>query len=164
MVYTSDIMAAPLKFDAERRAAYLLAYERIGEVAPAAAAVGVHRSTIYGTMAKDPDFKEACDVALARLLDKAHATLRKIAIDGVVTKTYDKEGNLVREETKYDTRALLRFLARHDPAWRDKVEVDQTVTGSMEHTHSVQPKDLSRSARSRVRDLLDELPKDASRN
>lgn len=154
----------PYKFDdPDLRSLFLARLREIGEIAPTAAAVGVSRQCVYDTLNRDESFAEACQRAIDELRASAHDTLRKIAIEGVTEKRYDKEGNLVAEITKYDTRALLRFLARHDPSWREGVQVDQKVSAEVTHKR-VDPKDIPKDARNRLRDALASLPEDPSEN
>lgn len=159
-------MGKPLKFDAEKRAAYLLALERSGEVVSASAAAGVSRQCIYDAMNRDPEFREECERALGRLAEKAMATAKMLAIDGVVEPIFDKDGNKIGEKRKYSERLLLRLLERHMPQWRPGI--DQKVEGTMAHSHehTIKPRDLPPRARSRVRELLAELggDEDVSRN
>ncbi len=152
-------MGYPTKFDEEKRGAYLLALERSGEVTAASASVGVCRQTIYQHMHDDDGFRDACERAVGRLIEKAMAVAKTLALEGLVEKFYDpKTGELVREKRTYSERILLKLLARHQPReWGDKVAIDQTVKGDVKVTR-VEPKELTRPARNRVRDLLDELP------
>jgi len=48
VAYTFITMPIPLKFNDEKKAAYLTALEEVGEVSSAAAAVGLHRTTKIG--------------------------------------------------------------------------------------------------------------------
>lgn len=152
----------PLKFDAERQEQFLRLMEDSGEVTACAAAVGVHRQTVYGAMQRDPAFKERVEIARMKLGQKALARAKHLAIDGVLETTYDKDGNVIKERRVYSTRLLLRLMERHFPEWGDKVQIDQTVSGEVEHVHSVKPRDLSRAARMKVRELLAELPDESA--
>jgi len=154
-----DMEAPQIQFDAERKAAFVLAYERTGEKKAAAAAVGVTRQTIYNHLETDPAFREACEAARGRLLESCIATLKKLAIDGVEKTTFDKDGNKVSVTRVYSERMLLAWLKRLErEKWGDKVAVDQTVHATVRNTHEITPAQLDRVQRSRVRDLLDTLP------
>lgn len=147
------------QFDAEAKAAFLEAVRDVGEVAPAAARIGFHRSTVYDHMAKDPDFKAEVDLATETLVDEALVTLKKLAITGVKETRYDKDGNKIAETMRYDTRALLKFLNRHKPReWGDKIEIDAKVEGTVTHAHRVEAKDIPRDARDSLRDALAKMP------
>jgi len=149
--YNPDRMAySSLKFDDERRGAYLLALERSGEVTAASAAVGLSRQTIYATMKADPEFKEACEAAKGRLVEKALAVAKMLAIDGVVDKTYDKDGNLTGERVRYSERLLLRLIERHLPEWGAKLNIEKKV----EHTGSVDISHMTTADKATMRDLL----------
>jgi len=153
------VEAPQTQFDAERKAAFVLAYERTGEKKAAAAAVGVTRQTIYDHLRKDPEFARDVEQARGRLLETLMNRLKHVAVDGVKTTRYDKDGNKISETVTYDVRALLAWLKRLErDKWGDKVAVDQKVRGHVEHDHRVTPKDLPVEARRRMRDLLDALP------
>jgi len=140
----------PTKFDAERRGAYLLALERSGEVVAASAAVGVSRQTVYAAMRTDPEFAEECEAARGRLVERALEVAKKLAIDGVTDKFYDKEGNLISERTRYSERLLLRLLERHLPEWGAKLD----VTKKVEHTGHVDISHLPAEDKRQLRDIL----------
>lgn len=149
-------------FDAERKAAFVLAYERSGEKKAAAAAVGVNRDTVYEHLAKDPEFKADCEAARGRLLETCIKRLKHLAIDGVTKTTYDKDGVVVAVTKIYSERLLLAWLKRLErDKWGDKLRVDQKVSGIVEHRTPITQ--VPREARNRLRDALDALP-DISNN
>lgn len=143
-------MGVPTKFDADRRSLYLTELEKLGEVRPAAARVGIHRDTVYKTMKNDPEFAEACEQALGRKLARAFETFDEVAIEGTIVTHYDKDGNVIKEERKVDTRALLRFIERHERAWRPGLDVDKKVT---EHK-TIDIRNMSAEDKATMRDLL----------
>lgn len=144
-------------FDSEKRGAFLLALERTGEVHAAASAAGVTQSTVWRYRAAHPEFDEECGLALGRLYGTLMGVAKLVAIDGLVTTRRDKDGNVVSEETKYDTKVLLKWLARLDPAWGDRVQVDKTVRTEVVHRKATKPSDVPAEARGKLREALDEL-------
>lgn len=156
--YTPNVGAPQTKFDAERKAAFVLAYERSGEMTAACAAIKISRVTAYAHLKSDPAFSEAIDEADGRLYETMMATVKKLAIDGVVKTTYDKDGNKVSVTRVYSERMLLAWLKRRRREdWGDKLAVDQTVNAK--HTHQVlDPKKLPREARDRLREALEQIP------
>jgi len=152
MAYTLGVEAPQTQFTAERKAAFIAAYEDSGEKKAAAASVGVTRQTIYDHIAKDAEFKAACEAARGRLLGKLTKTLKKLAIDGVTKKTFDKDGALSSETKVYNVPALLAWLKRLErEKWGDKVQVDQTVTTKATDTRV---DDIPRDARDKLREAL----------
>ena len=149
-------------FDAEKRGAFCLAMERTGEISAAAAAVNISRTTVYDAIKRDPEF--AADVAKAkgRLLERLLGTAKTVAIEGIVEKFYDKDGNVTREVRRYDTRVLLAWLKRLAPEWGDRVKVDQKVehTGTVEHQHSgrIEVEKMTTEQRDAARAFLATLP------
>lgn len=151
----------PYKFDAERKAAFVLAFERCGgEISAAAAAVKVSRVTVYTHLKNDPEFAEAVEQAEGRIDEMMMAQVKRLAIDGVEEPMFDKTGKQVGVRRKYSERVLLAWLKRRNREWRDHLHVDKTVQGRVEHEHRVTPRELPKEARNRVRDLLDTLPVD----
>jgi hypothetical protein len=150
-----------VQFDAERRAAWLLAYERTGEKKAACGAVGIGRQTLYDHLRRDPEFRAQAEAARDRLLETLMGRLKHVAVDGVEKTTYDKDGNVLSVTRTYDVRALLAWIKRLErDKWGDHVQVDKTVKGSVDHVHRVKPAELPKVARDRMRDLLDALPAD----
>lgn len=130
-----------------------------GEWKAACAAAGITRQTAYFHHRENPDFAEACEAALGRLDTDILATARRLAIDGVDEPIFSKTGEQVGTRKRYDTRILLRWLERRYPAeWGKKVQVDQNVSGTVEHRGAIRPEDLSADQRRCVRRLLTEKP------
>ena len=155
--------APQTQFDAEQKAAFVLAYERSGEKKAAAAAVGVTRQTIYNHLAKDSQFVADCEAARGRLLEKCISRLKHLAIDGVTKTTYDKDGNKVSVTKIYSERMLLAWLKRLErEKWGDRVDVNQKVSGTVEHRTPITQ--VPKEARTRLRDALAELPDLPSQN
>lgn len=136
--------------DPDVRSLFLAALGESGELAPSAAAAGVCRSTVYDHLERDEAFAAECDAAVGKLRQKAHETLKKIAVDGIKEQVYDKDGNLISEKTKYDVRALLRLIERHDRQWRTGLDINQKV----EHKGSVDISHMSKEDKATMRDLM----------
>lgn len=148
-------MGQPLKFDEARRAVFIDALEQSGEVTAAAAVAGISRQTAYDTARKDPEFAEACEAALGRLDAERLRVFRKLAIEGVEKRTYDKDGNVSSVTRVFSERLLLAWIKRHKPdEWGDKVQVEQTVTDKRE----LSVRDIPREARLKLRAALAALP------
>jgi transposase-like protein len=105
----------------------------------AAGFAGVHRSTLFDWIAKDPDFKmqveQAEDLAEARYT----ATLRRAA-------TGDRQ----------DVRAAIEWLSRRRPAqWREKLSIDDKVlTVEEELDGAMQSDELDRRLQEAADDAL----------
>jgi len=113
--------------DPNTRALFLAALGESGELSPSAAAAGVSRSCVYDHLDRDPQFASECDAAVGRLRQQAHETLKRLAVDGVPEPIFDKDGVQVGERRKYDVRALLRLIERHDRQWRAGIDIEQKV-------------------------------------
>ena len=155
---TPDVFTPP------RKEAFLEALKRCGVYTAAAASVGLAYHTVYRHRKQDPAFQEACDNALGRNYDELLSVARKLAVEGLVTETYDKAGNVISSKMVYSERILLKMLARLDPAgWSDKVQVDQKVTGEI-RTERIKVEDMTPAQRRAARQFLATLPDMPERN
>ena len=157
--YTVDMRTPSklLKFTADRQSIFLTALAKNGEVVASAAVAGVTRQCVYDRQNADPEFRAACKAAKGKLLEELVAVARKLAIEGLAEKVYDRAGKEIGEKVKFSERVLLKWLARVAPAeWGDKLRVDQKITAKVTH-RTVKPKDLSPESRAHVRGLLDSM-------
>lgn len=110
---------------------FLEAYMECGHKAKAALAAGLSYSSIRNAEKADPDFaaevEQAHELFTAKLTDAAF----KAAVKGWKKPLFDAKGNHVGDEWKFSERILELLLKRHDPSFRDKVEVDQKVSGGV---------------------------------
>lgn len=136
--------------DENVRALFLSALGESGELAPSAAVAGISRQTVYDHLERDPAFAEECDAVVGKLRQQAHETLKRIAVDGVAEPVLDKDGKVVGEKRKYDVRALLRLIERHDRQWRTGIDINQKVEvkGKVDISH-MPPED-----KAKLRDIL----------
>jgi len=149
-------MKQQVSFNAARKAAYVIAFEKCGEVAAAAASVNISRRTVYNHMQSDPDFAHEVEMADGRLLGRIIGEVEHLALFGVKTKHYTAEGVYTHTTTKKSEKLLLAWLKRREPAnWSDKVQIDQTVTTKAE---PIAAKDIPREARNCLRDALAAMP------
>jgi hypothetical protein len=146
------VEAPQTKFTAEKRAAFVEAYRHTGEKKAAAAAAGVNVHTVYNHLHENPEFRDECEAARHELLGEIVSRLRHCAIEGVVKRTYDKDGNLASETRVYDSKLMLAWLKRLErQKWGDKVQVDQNVTVK---EPSTRVNDIPRDARDHMREAL----------
>lgn len=147
------------KLTPPKRAAYVKALERNGELTACAALVGVSRQCIYDAMNRDPEFRDACEMAQGRLDARIMATVDKLACEGTVVYTYGKNGEVATEKRVYDPRIILAWLKRRNRAeWGDKVEVDQTITGHVVTEQRIRVEDMSPEQLAAARAFVATLP------
>lgn len=109
----------------------------------------------------DPEFAVAYDAAF----EVYKESLRKEAIRRGVhgwteREIHDKDGNVVGHVQKFSDRLLEMMLKRNDPLVRDRVEVDQRVSGAVANTFEVVPADLEsldREGRDAMRLVMKQL-------
>jgi len=162
-VYPYDIMAeprTPRKFTPDKRTLYLKALEATGEVSPSASAVGVSRQCIYDTMEHDPEFRDACEQAQGKLDARLMATVEKLALKGMVTVKYDKNGKVASRRRSFDTRMVIAWLKRRDrAAWGDQLAVDKRVTGTVIHEQRIRVEDMTPQQLRAARAFVETLPR-----
>ena len=115
--------------------------------------------TVQRHIQENPTFSESVDQARWEFLAKLEAAAEKRAIEGVVVeRIYDKDtGELVRERMKQSDPLLLHLLRANGPEkHREKVQVEKTIKGQVEHRHTgtVPYDELSVEQRRLVRRLL----------
>lgn len=126
-----------MKFDdPEMRQRFLENVHLLGYDELAAQRTGLHyASVVRWSKMEGEDQKEFLELwKLARLLhsqEKAER-LQSEAMEGHVEGIYNKDGVQVGEKRKYETPLRVAVLKRHDPAFRDAVDVTHKMeTGVM---------------------------------
>lgn len=104
----------------------------VGNVAAAARAAGIARSTVYKLRDTDLDFAMAMDEVLESVYDDMEQELHRRAVKGVPEPVYYK-GRIVGQIRKKSDR-LLEFALKgvRPEKYRDRVDVNQNVAGSLD--------------------------------
>lgn len=128
----------PWTFTPIARAEFLEELSVLGTAAAAAAAAGIPVSVARYHRDNDPEFAAEWQAALDRLDRTLMKQVRKMALDGIVTKEIRNDhGEVVVSERKYSERLLLAYLRRMESGkWAESVSVDTTHSGTVEHKHS----------------------------
>lgn len=119
------------KFDETAKGVFLQEYAKWGRMGEAAAAAGVTTQTVRKHMEDDEDFAEAFLVQEEEYRDKLIGHHQDLVFNGTQKKSYDRNGNLVSEETIYPVRLIELELKKHDAGYRDKQEVAVTHGGGV---------------------------------
>lgn len=119
------------RFDDEAKHIFLTEYAKHSIMGRAAKAAGVTSNTVKRHMKEDEEFGEAVmaarEVYQAKLLEHH----QDLVFNGVEKRTFDRNGNVISEETQYPIRLIELELKKVDPDYRDKREVDVTVQGGV---------------------------------
>ena len=115
-------------FDAAARVRFLDCLADSGNVAKAAARVGVSRETAYRARRRHADFARVWDAALVHARARAEAELTSRALEGVAVPGMVR-GEHVATYRKHDARYLLANLARLDR----RIEADPGAVARSEH-------------------------------
>lgn len=140
----------------------------LGSAQAAAAAAGIPVSVARYHRDNDPEFAAEWAAALDRLDRTLMKQVRKMALDGIVTKEIRNDaGAVVVQERKYSERLLLAYLRRMESGtWTERVAVDNTHTGTVEHKHSgrIEVEQLTPDQQRAARAFLATLPPSPSLN
>lgn len=112
------------------------------EVKVAAEAAGVSRQYPYERRAKDPVFAAGWQAALEMRQDRLMALMYERATVGTVTHEeweYDAKGErrLIAQTRRVSDTLAIFEMKKLDPSYRDRVQVDQSVSGTVNHVHQV---------------------------
>lgn len=115
---------------------FLDALAVVPNIAAAAAAAGINRTTAYVARDHNPEFKRRWDEALGEGCDNLELEAYRRAVDGVErVRLHTYEGEIVARvtEREYSDTLLLALLRRHRPeAWVEKHQVLMAARSTME--------------------------------
>lgn len=145
-----------------RRAAFLAALRETGIFVVAAQIASPHSeagavSTFRNAMAREPEFRAQVQEALEEAAGVIELEVHRRAFEGAVESRSDGKGG-----TWYSTRlsdaCLLALAKARVPAFRDKVQVDATVAGTVKVLHApIDPTRLTDEELGRMVEILDRL-------
>ena len=125
------IKMSRIKFGDEEKEIFLEEYRKWGRMGEAAARVGVSSQCVRAHVHEDEEFAEALLIAEEEYKEKLIGHQQDLVFNGTLKKSYDRNGNLVSEETIYPIRLIELELKKHDPGYRDKQEVAVTHSGGV---------------------------------
>ena len=123
-----QLMTKKIKFDDEQKRIYLEALAEHGLKGRAAEAAGVSMECVRRHTENDPQFAEALGLAMEEYRDKIVDHHRRLVLDGIEVRKYNKDGDLIEERRDYPIRLIELELKRVDPAYRDKQTIDLNAT------------------------------------
>lgn len=113
------------------KARFLAEYRKWGRMGDAASAVPCSTQVVRKEIAEDEDFAEAVLMAEEDYRDKLIGHHQDLVFNGTIKKSYDRNGNLVSEETIYPIRLIELELKKHDPGYREKQEIAVNHSGGV---------------------------------
>ena len=129
--WRSVIRMSRTKFDEKAKEIFLMEYAKWGRMGESAAAAGVTPQTVRQHMEEDEEFAEAFLLQEEEYREKLVGHHQNLVFNGTVKKSYDRNGNLVSEETIYPVRLIELELKKHDEGYRDKKELKVDHTGGV---------------------------------
>jgi hypothetical protein len=124
--------------------AWLAAFEELGTVTAACAAVGIGRRTVYDARQADEGFALAWHDLEEATTERMEAEAYRRAVRGV-TRDVRHQGVVVGEEQHYsDTLLIFMLKARKPEMYRENVKVEHA--GKLEHDLSAMSDDELREA------------------
>lgn len=128
-------MSQELKFTPGVRDLFLAEFRETGNLRLACEAAKISRSTVERYRREDPQFAEAYAEAEEDAADNLEEAARVRAVDGVLRRRYDKDGNCIAEETVYSDALLALLLKARRPAkFREnsKIELEAKVDATVD--------------------------------
>ena len=129
--WKSRIKMSRDKFDDRAKGIILDEYAKWGRIGESAFHAGVTAQRVRKELEDDEDFGEAMLVAEEAYQDKLVNHHQNLIFDGTIKKVYDRNGNLVSEETIYPIPLIQMELRRHIKGYREKQEVSVTHKGGV---------------------------------
>lgn len=129
--WRSRIKMSRRKFGDKEKGKFLEIYRKWGRMGEAAASVEVSTQTVRKAMAEDEEFAEAMLMAEEEYKEKLIGHHQDLVFNGTIKKSYDRNGNLVSEETIYPIRLIELELKKHDSGYREKQEVAVNHSGGV---------------------------------
>jgi len=120
-----------IKFDDKAKGIFLDQYRKWGRMGEAAASAGVSTQSVRKAINEDEEFAEALLMAEEEYQEKLIGHHQDLVFNGTVKKSFDRNGNLVSEETIYPIRLIELELKKHDKGYRDKQEVEVNHSGGV---------------------------------
>jgi hypothetical protein len=107
------------KFNDAAKELFLKHYRQTFRLYDSAHYAGVSCQTVLTHKKKDPVFAAAMEEARYIYADMVEKTMHKVAIEGTIKTTYDKQGNVVSEEIIYATNILAMMAKRANPEYKE---------------------------------------------
>ena len=125
------IKMSRVKFDDSAKGTFLEEYRKWGRMGEAAAAAGVSTQCVRHHIEEDEEFAAALMVAEDEYKDKLISHHQDLVFNGTVKKSFDRNGNIVSEETIYPIRLIELELKKHDSGYREKQEISHNHSGGV---------------------------------
>lgn len=129
--WRSRIKMSRIKFGDAEKGIFLETFRKWGRMGEAAAAAGVSTQTVRKHIDEDEDFAEALMMAEEEYKEKLIGHHQDLVFNGTIKKSYDRNGNLVSEETVYPIRLIELELKKHDSGYREKQEISHQHSGGV---------------------------------
>jgi transposase-like protein len=118
------------KFTPARRAKFIQFVKETGLLAKSAQSVGLSKAQLDKVRKQEPEFDDRVSQALDVYRDSLEAEIRRRGVEGYEEPIY-QGGVLVGHKQRYSDRLLEMLAKRHIPAFREKVDIDATVSGGV---------------------------------
>lgn len=111
--------------------AFLQKFAETGIKSQAADYADLHVKMIDTLQVEDEAFAEAFEIAKAKYKEKVLAHHQNLLFNGTVKRNYDRNGDLISEETVYPIKLIEMELKKVDPEYRDRQEITHKNGGGV---------------------------------
>lgn len=122
----------------QAKEAFIAAYAKYGNVGAACDKACIHRSTVYRWLEHDETFSFRHEQAKQDYCDRLRQEIDRRAHDGVLKPVF-QGGVKVGSIREYSDTLLIFHAKAHMPEYRDKVQVQATMQGSVTHDIASNP-------------------------
>ena len=123
-------MAPPFASDSEARTLFLGVLAEAGTITFAAAAAGIHRSTVIRLRQHDETFSAECADAIENFRDSLRDAITLRGRDGVDEPVFFR-GEVCGHVHKFSDQLLLAQAKAHMPEYRERVDISGNISHSI---------------------------------
>ena len=117
------------RFTDELKDEYLRLLAETGAIGKCAQVINISPATIKVHRKQDPEFQDAFDMALELFRDKIDLAVYHRGLSGWVEDVW-YQGEVVGTKRVYSDALLALLAKRHNPLYRDRVEIEANVTAT----------------------------------
>lgn len=116
---------------------FLSTFDRTKNIGTAVVACGINRTTVNRARRLDSIFEEALSDIWEDAIDKLEESALKRATEGTLRYNYDKEGNIVSRERKFETQLTIFMLQTNRKKYKIAVDGNTSLEDVVNKFHDI---------------------------